>query len=189
VVLAGCRTAPTAPAVSGTDLETTRLRLVQTPSMCQAAQYVAEDLLRTAGFTDVAYVKKPNPTAIGSALASGEADINLHVAGPLLTQIDAGDAIVVLAGAHIGCFELFGTDRVQAIHAYGWRDDDAQDSLRFYGLRLYEAGMVKQDPNQLIARGTNWQPLADVKRDLAASPTLAYCPLPSPLAAALPSRG
>jgi NitT/TauT family transport system substrate-binding protein len=83
--------------------------------MCQAAQYVAQDLLRDAGFTDVAYVTKRNPTAIGPALASGEADINLHFAGPLLTQIDAGDPVVVLAGAHIGCFELFGTDRMQAI--------------------------------------------------------------------------
>jgi len=340
MVLAGCRTMPSAPAVSSTDLETTRLRLVQTPSMCQAAQYVAEDLLREAGFTDVAYVKKPNPTAIGPALASGEADINLHFAGPLLTQIDAGDPIVVLAGAHIGCFELFGTDRVQAIrdlkgkpvavpglgspphiflasmlaqvgldptadvrwethsppeaiqllaegrvdgylgfptdpqelrarhighvvinsmvdrpwseyfccmvaanrefarrypvatrralgalltavdqtardpagavrllvdrgyttqydytlaavqaiHAYGWRDYDAEDSLRFYGLRLYEAGMLRQDPKQLIAHGTHWQPLADLRRELAPPPPLAFCPLPSPLAAA-PSTG
>ena len=34
--------------------ETPRLRLVQTPSMCQAPQYVAEELLRGEGFTDQA---------------------------------------------------------------------------------------------------------------------------------------
>jgi NitT/TauT family transport system substrate-binding protein len=33
--------------------ETTKLRLVRTPSICQAPQYVAEELLRTAGFADV----------------------------------------------------------------------------------------------------------------------------------------
>jgi len=29
--------------------------------------------------------------------------------------VDAGDPVVILAGGHIGCFELFGTDRVHTI--------------------------------------------------------------------------
>jgi hypothetical protein len=29
--------------------------------------------------------------------------------------LDAGDPVVILAGSHIGCFELFGTDRVRSI--------------------------------------------------------------------------
>jgi NitT/TauT family transport system substrate-binding protein len=32
--------------------ETTRLRLVRIPSICQAPQYVADDLFRSEGFTD-----------------------------------------------------------------------------------------------------------------------------------------
>jgi NitT/TauT family transport system substrate-binding protein len=36
--------------------ETTRLRLAWTGSACQAPQYVAEELLRAEGFTDVQYV-------------------------------------------------------------------------------------------------------------------------------------
>jgi NitT/TauT family transport system substrate-binding protein len=32
-----------------------------------------------------------------------------------IDRIDAADPIVLLAGSHIGCFELFGTDRVRAI--------------------------------------------------------------------------
>lgn len=95
--------------------ETTRLRLVQTPSMCQAPQYVAEEFLKGEGLSDVQYVKKPGPAQIGKALASGEVDINLHFAGPLIVQLDAGDPVVLLAGVHIGCFELFGSDRVRAI--------------------------------------------------------------------------
>ena len=95
--------------------ETTRLRLVRTPSICQAPQYVAEELLRSEGFVDVQYVVKPTPGEIGKALASGEADINLHFAGPLIMDVDAGEPIVILAGGHVGCFELFGTDRVRAI--------------------------------------------------------------------------
>ncbi len=95
--------------------ETTRLRLVQTPSICQAAQFTAEDLLRREGFTDVQYIKKPGTQGIETALASGEADIAMHFNVRLIIQVEAGDPIVILAGGHLGCFELFGTDRVRAI--------------------------------------------------------------------------
>jgi len=55
--------------------ETTRLTLLQTASMCQAPQYVAEDLLRGEGFTDVRYIKKDGQRAIADALVSGGASI------------------------------------------------------------------------------------------------------------------
>ena len=96
-------------------LDTTRLRLVRTTSICQAPQYVAEELLKGEGFSDLQYVSKSTPGEIGKALASGEADINLHFAGPLILSLDAGDPIVILSGSHVGCFELFGTERVRSI--------------------------------------------------------------------------
>ena len=96
-------------------LDTTRLRLVRTTSICQAPQYVAEELLRGEGFLEIQYVTKSSPGEIGKALASGEADINLHFAGPLILSSDAGEPIVILSGSHVGCFELFGTDKVRAI--------------------------------------------------------------------------
>jgi NitT/TauT family transport system substrate-binding protein len=37
--------------------ETTRLRLHQFPAICYAPYYVAEELLRSEGFTEVHYVK------------------------------------------------------------------------------------------------------------------------------------
>ena len=95
--------------------ETTKLRLVKIPSICQAPQYVAEELLKSEGFTDVQYLKKEGALGIEKALASGEADINNLFTGPLIIRVEAGDPIVILAGLHIGCFELFGTDRVRAI--------------------------------------------------------------------------
>jgi len=95
--------------------ETTRIRLVQVPSICQAAQFLAEELLRREGFADVQYIKKPGPKGIDTALASGEADINMHFNARLIMRVDAGDPVVILAGGHPGCFELFGTDRVRAI--------------------------------------------------------------------------
>jgi NitT/TauT family transport system substrate-binding protein len=96
-------------------LETTKLRLVRTTSICQAPQYVAEELLRGEGFTDIQFVPKSSPGEIGKALASGEANINLHFAGPLILALDAGDPIVILSGSHVGCFELFGNDSVRTI--------------------------------------------------------------------------
>jgi len=38
-----------------------------------------------------------------------------------------------------------------------WRDYDPEDTLRFYALRHYEAGMIKQSPKQIIAQGTDWR--------------------------------
>ncbi|MBM2711189.1 ABC transporter substrate-binding protein [Mesorhizobium caraganae] len=95
--------------------ETTRIRLIRIPSICQAPQYVAEELLRSEGFTEVHYLQKRGTADIAPALASGEADLSAHFAAPLLLHLEAGDPIVILAGLHVGCFELFGTDRVQAI--------------------------------------------------------------------------
>jgi NitT/TauT family transport system substrate-binding protein len=330
-VLAGCQSAPPMAASLRGDVESPRLRVVQTPSMCQSPLYVAQDLLRSEGFTDLQYIKKPGPKWNGLAIASGEADITMHFAGPVLLQIEAGDPIVVLAGAHVGCFELFGNDRVQAIrdlkgkvvaipelgapghvflasmlaqvgldprtdvtwashepaeaiqlladgqvdaylgfppdpqemharrighvvvnsmddrpwsqyfccmvvanrefvtrhplattralrailngidlsghdpegavrllvdqgytteydytleavttiHADGWRADyDAEDTLRYYALRLYEAGMIRSSPDQIIAKGTDWRFLAEVRRDRATTASSAFCPIP-----------
>jgi NitT/TauT family transport system substrate-binding protein len=86
--------------------ETTRIRLVQTTSMCQAPQYVAEALLRSEGFTDVQYFKKEGPEAIAGAVASGEADINMHFSGPLLIRIDRGGACHDSGGSASRMYEL-----------------------------------------------------------------------------------
>ena len=49
-----------------------------------------------------------------------------------------------------------------------WREFDAEDSLRFFALRLHEVGMIKSSPNQLIAEGTDWRFLNELKRELKA---------------------
>jgi len=49
-----------------------------------------------------------------------------------------------------------------------WREYDPEDTLRFYGLRLYEAGFIKSTPNQLIAEHTDWRFLDEIKRELKA---------------------
>ena len=94
--------------------ETTRLRVHHSLSLCQAPQYVAEDLLRGEGFTEVQYVPL-GPKGFYETLGSGEADIGGDFAPQLIIQLDRGTPIVVLGGIHVGCFELFGTERVRTI--------------------------------------------------------------------------
>ena len=298
--------------------ETRRIRLIRIPSICRAPQYVADELLRGQGFTDIAYVRRAGGGASVNALAKGEADISMNYSGPVIVRMDAGDPLVVLAGIHTGCFELFGTDRVRSIRdlkgktvavielggseyvflasmaAYvgldprkdinfvahpvpesiellaarkidaflgfppipqelrarkighsvvnsgadrpwsqyfccvatahrefvrrhpvatkralrailmansicalepdrvarhlvdngfterydyalqtlkdipysRWREYDAEDTFRFYGLRLHEAGLIKANPNKLIAQGTDWRFLNELKKEL-----------------------
>jgi NitT/TauT family transport system substrate-binding protein len=51
------------------------------------------------------------------ALAAGEVDLTTVFSGDFLLQLEAGDPLVLVAGVHVGCFELFGTERVRAIRA------------------------------------------------------------------------
>src|SRR5262249_49355949 len=48
-------------------------------------------------------------------LASGQADISMQFSGPIITYVAAGKPLTVLAGVHVGCFELFGTEQVNTI--------------------------------------------------------------------------
>jgi NitT/TauT family transport system substrate-binding protein len=47
-----------------------------------------------------------------------------------------------------------------------WRDYDPEDTVRFYALRLHEAGLIKSTPQKIIARGTDWRFLNELKREL-----------------------
>jgi NitT/TauT family transport system substrate-binding protein len=103
------------PAAAEPPPETTRLRLFKSPSLCVAPQYVAEELLRAEGFTDVRYVETEAGRGGEKALTSGELDVTMQFSAPLIIRVDAGDPVVFLAGVHVGCFELFGTERVRAV--------------------------------------------------------------------------
>jgi NitT/TauT family transport system substrate-binding protein len=286
--------------------------------MCEAPQFVAEELLHGEGFSEVEYVKRDGPYDIADVLASGEVDISFHFAARLIVRLDRGEPITILAGGHPGCYELFTARPLRtlrdlkgktiAIRALGgpehvflvsmaayvgldprkditwvtypaptsidllaqgkidafmgfppqpqdlrarkighvlvnsnidrpwsqyyccmvaahrpfvqknpiatkralrailkatdicalepdraarflvdrertprydlmrqvlkdisytkWRDYDPEDTLRFYALRLFEAGMIKQSPKQIIAQGTDWRFLRELKKEL-----------------------
>ena len=47
-----------------------------------------------------------------------------------------------------------------------WREYDPEDTIRFYALRLREAGLIKSSPQKIIADGTDWRFLNELKREL-----------------------
>ena len=160
-------------AIAEAPPETAKLRLIRSETICWAPQYVAEELLRAEGFTEVTYVEMPIGLAVSKFLAGGQADISMNFVGPNIIRIDQGDPSVFLAGVHVGCFERRFTPRydyaVQVMKElpYGkWREYDPEDTLRFYALRLHEAGMIKSSPQKLIAQGTDWRFLNELKKEL-----------------------
>jgi NitT/TauT family transport system substrate-binding protein len=96
--------------------ETTTLKLPKQPTICGTPQFVAEELFKTEGFSDVQFVRKPTTTEAYEALAAGELHFNTQaIGGTILLQLDAGVPVVVLAGVHVGCYELFATEQVRTV--------------------------------------------------------------------------
>ena len=49
-----------------------------------------------------------------------------------------------------------------------WREYDSEDTVRFWSLRLLEAGIIKSDPKRVLAEGTDWRFIRELKRELKA---------------------
>lgn len=96
--------------------ETTTLKLPKQPTICGAPLFVAEELFKTEGFSDVQFVRKATNAETYEALAAGELHFNTQaIGGTILLQLDAGVPVVVLAGVHVGCYELFATEQVRTV--------------------------------------------------------------------------
>jgi NitT/TauT family transport system substrate-binding protein len=95
-------------------LETTAIRLVKNQGICYAPQYVAEELLRDEGFTDIRYVDVP-PVEISAAIARGNVDFGMAYAPQFARDIDAGEAVTVIGGVMVGCVELFAREGIRSV--------------------------------------------------------------------------
>jgi NitT/TauT family transport system substrate-binding protein len=62
----------------------------------------------------------------------------------------------------------YALETIQELPYEFWHEYDSADSLRFYGLRLHEAGMISSSPNALLAEGTDWRFVEELKRELKA---------------------
>ena len=110
---AGLVRAPSASSAEGL-LETTTVRISKDLAICEAPLEIAEELLRAEGFTDVRYVDTSTDD-LSTAIAQGKVDFALDFPVLFAPGIDAGKPITVLAGVHVGCFELFAGNDVRTI--------------------------------------------------------------------------
>jgi NitT/TauT family transport system substrate-binding protein len=94
--------------------ETRKIRLLRGPAICFAPQYLAEDLLRLEGFSEIEYVIDQKGSSLED-LAAGNADLSMWDTYGALPMLDAGKPVVLIGGIHAGCYELFATDRVHGI--------------------------------------------------------------------------
>ena len=61
-----------------------------------------------------------------------------------------------------------GLEVLKSLPYNRWRQANPEDTLRFYALRLHEAGMIKSTPKMIIAQGTDWRFLNELKKELKA---------------------
>jgi len=157
--------------------ETTRIRIGQVPSVCVAPQYVAAELLRSEGFADVQYVESVGGIPGAKEMGAGETDVGMNFAAPLVMSVDAGHQVVMLAGVHVGCFELFGNERVRSIKDLKGKTVavfDMQSAQHpFLAIMMTQVGL---DPRSDVA----WvvHPAAEAKRMLAEGKIDAYLGFP-----------
>ena len=94
--------------------EVKRIRLINSPAVCLAFAYLAEELLHAEGFEEVLYVDLPVNTSL-EFIASGKVDIWVDPAPALANALASIESIVALGGVHAGCYELLAQHGVQQI--------------------------------------------------------------------------
>src|SRR3954451_12013048 len=98
-------------------LETTTVRLPRWigGSYCWAGAYIAGELMRADGFTDVRYVQGDKSVDQSQWIARGETDFSVNFAPNQVASIDAGVPIKVLTGLHSGCLELIAKESIRGV--------------------------------------------------------------------------
>ena len=124
----------------------------------------AAEHIRTAEFLK----KNPNATkrALHAILKSADA----------CTRDPEGAARSLIEG-HYGDNVDYHRAAFRMINYSAWRKVDPVDTLRFYALRLREAGRIKSTPDKIIDGHTDLRFLNDLKRELttaAPNPFLCY---------------
>jgi len=100
---------PSGPRAAEGVLETTTIRL-QRPALCATPLYIADELLRAEGFTEIRYVDDPPGVP-----PLTNADFGPFYASQSVSAIDAGEPVILLAGVMVGCFELFAREGIGSI--------------------------------------------------------------------------
>jgi NitT/TauT family transport system substrate-binding protein len=91
--------------------ETTTVRMPTGTLICNAPTYIADELLRAEGFTDIQRVPVP-PDRLPM---EGELDFAMVYTPPMIAAIEAGSPATVLAGVHVGCNSFFAHEGIRTI--------------------------------------------------------------------------
>src|SRR5215831_15431270 len=96
--------------------ETTTVRIPTGTLICNAPTYIADELLRAEGFTDIQHVPV-TPERVGrpELMEASGLDFAMAYTPPMVAAIDSGAAATVLAGVHIGCNSLFAHEGIRSI--------------------------------------------------------------------------
>jgi NitT/TauT family transport system substrate-binding protein len=170
--------APQGLAAEGA-LETTTVRLLKFPGICVAPQYVAEELLRVEGFTDIRYVDAGPSLEFSAKVGRGAVDFTLDFAAQLVGTIDAGGAVTVLGGVHGGCWELFAKDEIHSVADLKGKTigiETARENPRAFLVAM--AAHVGLDPKQDIQWVTSTDPSVQPLELFAAGKIDAFLAIP-----------
>ncbi|MDX8521504.1 MULTISPECIES: ABC transporter substrate-binding protein [Mesorhizobium] len=107
----------TAEARAEAPLETTSVRLPRWVggSYCWAGAYIAGELMRADGFTDVRYIEGDRSLDQSEWIARGETDFSVNFPPKQIASIDAGVPTKVLTGLHSGCLELIAKESIHSV--------------------------------------------------------------------------
>ena len=173
------------PVSAESSPETDRIRFVKAPAICLAPLYLAEELLRVEGFTDIKYVtieQNKDP----ELLAKNLADVSACAPPNLLPYLDAGYPLVAVAALHGGCYELFVNERVRTVRELKGKRVvvSAMDALEYYYVAAM-AAYVGMDPRKDIEwiDAKSFDGMLEVFIDGKADAMLAFPPQPQLLRA------
>jgi len=162
--------------------EIQKIRLVHAPAICLAPQYLAEELLRSEGFSEVEYVDTPTAKGL-SPLEASRADITMGAAPDVVAALDMGRGVLPLAGIHAGCYELFVNGRIAAIKDLKGKSvvitgDDSTERLFISSIVAY-VGVNPRDIRWIVmpSAGEAMQHFVDGKADAF----LGFAPQPQEL--------
>jgi len=88
-------------------------------------------------------------------------------AADLCTKDPQGAAKIMVNGGFVSRFDT-ALETLKDINYHEWRTYDPESTLRFHCVRLYEVGMIKSTPAQIIERGTDWRILNALRLELKA---------------------
>jgi NitT/TauT family transport system substrate-binding protein len=85
-----------------------------------------------------------------------------------LCALDPGRAADVLVARKFTQNREYAVQTLRDIPYLRWRDYDPEDTVRFYALKMQEVGMIRSSPQRIIAQGTDWRFLSDLRNELKA---------------------